>query len=299
MKRLIIYFILFHWVLNSFGQEFGAHWISYPFPNDSSEVFFRHIYITKERPRQASINIICNGKFKLYINERNISRSLMIDGMDKDTLLAQTFNVSQYLRADSNIIAVWYAPNSGSFIGKQLSLDYYGIDAKGKPFYHKADGEWLCQLVPGCYTNDDKEVFNAKAFIKDWNSTEYIPATWLHPTGSFSNNSMSLKERTLCPTQYGLSKIIYPINTYADSLGYHIDFGRSFFGAIRLTFRGAKRGTSININDYQYICNGEMDEQAFCRFRFNHQRTYLLSGDKYFKQKDITNIEGLELTFPL
>lgn len=299
MKRLIIYFILLHWVLNSFGQEFGTHWISYPFPNDSSEVFFRHTYITKERPQQASISIICTGKFKLYINERNISRSLMINSMDKDTLLTQTFNISQYLRADSNIIAVWYAPSKGTSFGKQLSLDYYGIDSKGKPFYHKADGEWSCQLVPGCYINDDKEAFNAKAFNKDWNSTAYTPTTWLHPTGSFSNNSMSLKERIPYPPQYRLSKIIHPVNTYTDSSGYHIDFGRPFFGFIRVTFRGTKRGTPININDYHYICNGEMDEQAFCRFRFKHQRTYLLSGSKDFKQKMITNIEGLELTYPL
>ena len=26
------------WVLNSYAQEFGTHWVSYPFPNDSSEI---------------------------------------------------------------------------------------------------------------------------------------------------------------------------------------------------------------------------------------------------------------------
>ena len=28
------------WVLNSYAQEFGTHWVSYPFPNDSSEILY-------------------------------------------------------------------------------------------------------------------------------------------------------------------------------------------------------------------------------------------------------------------
>lgn len=298
MKRLIVCIYIFLWVLNSFSQEFGTHWIAYPLPNDSSEVFFRHTYVTKTFPQEAYIHINTTGKYRLYVNERNISRSIMTDGMRDGILLAQTFDVSQYLRSDSNTIAVWYAPGEGASEGKQLSLEYYGVDAKGRPFHHQADGQWSCQLVSGSNVKDGKESFDAQAFKRDWNSTEYKPTNWPHPTGSFSCESFGQKDITWSVAQYGLEKIIHPIDTHTDSLGYHIDFGRPFFGAIRLTLRGAKRGTVININDYQYICKGENDEQAFPRFDLKCQRTFTIPESNNFKQEHITNIEGLEITPP-
>ncbi len=297
MKRLIAYLFTFLWVLNSFSQEFGTHWIAYPLPNDSSEVFFRHTYVTKTFPQQAYIHINSTGKYRLYVNERNVSRNLMTDGMHHDTLTAQTFDICQHLRSDSNTIAVWYAPDKGFSEGKQLSLEYYGIDAKGNPFYHQADGEWVCRLIPGSYAKGDKESFNAQVFRKDWNSTEYKPIRWLHPTGSFSSKSLEQKESTWLHSPYKLERIIHPINTYTDSLGHHIDFGRAFFGTVRLTLRGARRGTVININDYQYTCKGESDEQAFPRFRYKRQRVFTIPDNK-IKPENITNIEGLEITTP-
>ncbi len=298
MKRLIAYLFTFLWVLNSFCQEFGTHWIAYPLPNDSSEVFFRHTYVTKTFPQQAYIHINSTGKYRLYVNERNVSRSLMTDGMRNGVLQAQTFDVCQYLRSDSNTIAVWYAPGEVSAEGKQLSLEYYGIDAKGKPFYHKADEKWSCQLVVGSYIKEGKESFNAKTFRKDWSSTEYKPSKWLHPTGSFSNKSLNIRESTWGAIPYGLTRVIHPIDAYTDSLGYHIDFGRPFFGTVRLTMRGVRRGTAISINDYQYTCNGESDEQAFLRFGYKYQRTFIIPRNNNFKKEYITNIEGLEITPP-
>ncbi len=298
MSRIIVYILTFLWALNSYGQEFGTHWISYPLPNDSSEVLFRHTYVTKTFPQQAYIHVSSTGKFKLYVNERNVSRSLMMDGMSNDTLISQTFDVRQYLRADSNVIAVWYAPGDYSSKGKQLSLEYYGINDKGKLFYHKADGDWWCKLVADCYVKGGKESFNAQAFIKGWNSTEHIPAKWLHPTGAFSDNCLTQKESMGALPPYTLSKIIRPISTHADSVGYHIDFGRDFYGTIRITLRGVKRGTVININDFQYVCNGETDEQAFPRFGFKRQRTFVIPESDNFKPKYITNIEGMEISPP-
>lgn len=295
MKRLIAYLFTFLWVLNSYSQEFGTHWIAYPLPNDSSEVFFRHTYITQTFPQQAYIHINSTGKYKLYVNERNISRNLVIDGMYRDTLIAQTFDVCQYLKSDSNTIAVWYAPGEDSSEGKQLSLEYYGIDAKGNPFYHKADEKWSCKLVADSYVKEGNESFNAQSFRKYWNSTEYKTSKWLHPTGSYSQKELNQKESAWGSSLYELAKIIYPISTYADSSNYHIDFGRSFFGTIRLTLRGVKKGTVININDYQYTCKGESDEQAFPRFRFKHQRMFIIPKDNRLTLENITNIEGLEI----
>ena len=51
------------WVLNSYAQEFGTHWISYPFPNDSSEILYRKIYHLNQKPLKAEINIASRGNY--------------------------------------------------------------------------------------------------------------------------------------------------------------------------------------------------------------------------------------------
>ena len=65
---------------------------------------------------------------------------------------------------------------------------------------------------------------------------------------------------------------------------------------IRLTLRGAGKGTRLKINDFLYICNGELDEQAFCRFKFSKQKIYTLTWKGRFKESDIVDIEGLEIS---
>ena len=298
MSRIIVYFFIFLWALHSYGQEFGTHWIAYPLPNDSSEVLYRNTYVTRAFPQQAYIHVSSTGKYKLYVNEKNVSRSLVTDGMSNDTLLSQTIDVRQYLRGDSNTIAVWYAPGKYPSEGKQLSLEYYGVNANGKQFYHKADGKWWCKLVADSYVKGEQESFSAQTFMKSWNSTEYKPQKWLHPTGAFSVKSFTQKESIGALKAYSLSRIIRPISVRADSAGCHIDFGRCFYGTVRLTLRGVKRGTVINMNDFRYICNGESDEQAFPRFGFKYQRIYNITENDYFKAKNITNIEGMETMPP-
>ena len=76
IRKIICIIFSIIWVLNSYSQEFGTHWISYPFPDDSTEVMFRHTYITKHRPQQAYITFASMGSCKVYINERNVSREV-------------------------------------------------------------------------------------------------------------------------------------------------------------------------------------------------------------------------------
>ena len=80
------------WVLNSYAQEFGTHWVSYPFPNDSSEILYRKIYHLDQKPLKAEINIASGGNTRLYINERNATPSIFNEGARDSILLMQTWN---------------------------------------------------------------------------------------------------------------------------------------------------------------------------------------------------------------
>ncbi len=42
-----------------------------------------------------------------------------------------------------------------------------------------------------------------------------------------------------------------------------------------------------------YICSGEMDEQAFCRFTHQYARQIVISGDRHFNPEQIQDVEAL------
>ena len=110
------------------------------------------------------------------------------------------------------------------------------------------------------------------------------------------DRSLPIEEFKVCQAENKLEKVLKPIRTYNDSIGYNIDFGRPFHGTIRITIREAHRGEKLNINGFQYVCNGELDEQAFFRFKFQNQRIYTLTWNGRFKKSNIVNIEGLEIS---
>lgn len=284
------------WVLSSNAQEFGTHWISYPLPDESAEVWFRKSYIMPHRPLQAFANVASTGDYKIYINERNVTGSLKFEGIKNDVLQSRTFDITRYLKAGDNVIAVWYAPQGKPSHGKQLSLEIYGWDQDSVPFHHQTDGSWLCRQPKDCYSGKT-ERFDARTNIIDWKTEEYQPYGWHRPTGSMDiDRSLPTEEFKVCQSENKLGKVLKPIRTYNDSLGYNIDFGRPFYGTIRITIREAHRGEKLNINGFQYICNGELDEQAFFRFRFQNQRIYTLTWNGRFKKSNIVNIEGLEIS---
>ena len=295
MKLITTIIMTLLWVLDSQAQEFGTHWISYPLPNDSSEVWYRRLYTLKDQPLSASVSLASTGNLRLYVNERNVTGSIFYEGTKDSTVMMRTFDITHFLKKGENIIAVWYAPTCSADKSKQLSLDFYGWNKDSIPFYHQADGTWWCKQLVGCQMKD-KEYFDKNEYTNEWKAAEYRSQGWLHPTGNFAGNkSNKIAEYTPLHTENKLNMVLYPTNTYADSLGYHVDFGRPFRGTIRLTIRNAHKGNIIDINGNQYICSGEMDEQAFFRFHCEEQKEYTLNWSKRFKKSYITNIEGLEI----
>ena len=63
------------WVLSSNAQEFGTHWISYPLPDESAEVWFRKNYVMPHRPLQAFANVASTGDYNINIKEKKITRT--------------------------------------------------------------------------------------------------------------------------------------------------------------------------------------------------------------------------------
>lgn len=74
-------------------------------------------------------------------------------------------------------------------------------------------------------------------------------------------------------------------------------FSQPFFGFVRVTMRGARRGERIvTDNGLAYICNNQMDEQLFNRFIPCQQNVFSVMGDRRFKASQVQYVEGLELS---
>lgn len=281
-------------VQKSYTQEFCTHWISYPIPNDSSEVLFSQVYPTSMRPRQAFISFASSGKLKIYVNERNISKEIFYENPDSTTICIYTYNITKFLQPDTNIIAVWYAPQESTAISKQLSLEFYGTDATGKPFYYKADGNWKCKMLKGCYVKGDIEAFDSRHYDNRWKSSDYNREEWSNPLGVCQQGQMyDVTRNDFYQSLPYIHHVFTPIGSHRDHQGLHYDFKREFSGTPRITLREAKKGEILLIDGFKYVCKGELDEQAFRHFTTITQSSICIKGDTKFSKSQVTNVEGL------
>lgn len=309
MRRLLFIIWICFWTLNSIAQEFGVHWLSHPISNDSSEVLFRHVYLSRKRPSQAALAFTSCGKLKVYVNERNITTDNYLCGAtpsDSSHIRMYTYDITRFLRPDSNVVAVWYAPEAGMPVSKQLSLEYFGTTADGKPFHHQANGEWLCKELQGCRTHSNRytkdgnmgcEQYDGRAYDGEWKSTKQEDSSaWQTPLGSYAQERtlVTYSTSTFPVKLFSPKNILLPTEVTSDETGIHYDFGRYFQGCVRITLREAKRGEVIHFQGLTYTCNGELDEQAFLHFTTHYLRSITVKGDKNFKESQITHVEALE-----
>ena len=90
-----------------------------------------------------------------------------------------------------------------------------------------------------------------------------------------------------------ISRIYTPLLTEqsGDTLTVHLVPNRRHL--IRVTLRGCRRGERIRIGNLQYVCTGEMDEQAFTRFSPTDQNTVTICGDRHFCCEQVQEVESI------
>lgn len=90
-----------------------------------------------------------------------------------------------------------------------------------------------------------------------------------------------------------ISRIYTPLLTEqsGDTLTVHLVPNRRHL--IRVTLRDCRRGERIRIGNLQYVCTGEMDEQAFTRFSPTDQNTVTINGDRHFCCEQVQEVESI------
>ena len=102
-----------------------------------------------------------------------------------------------------------------------------------------------------------------------------------------------LRPNPLVDNAARISRIYTPLLTEqsGDTLLVHLVPNRRHL--IRVTLRDCRRGERIRIGNLQYVCTGEMDEQAFTRFSPTDQNTVTISGDRHFRCEQVQEVESI------
>lgn len=284
-----------------------------------SDIWFRHTYLTQRRPISATLSVTARGRYRVYVNESNVTPPLPTDNCHHPVTI--DIDVSSYLRSDSNTVAILYHPVGPH--DHQIAVCYYGVGRDGRPFGHNADGGWLCRpvdegsgdgidrgytqtvstacwtpvSVPGRLEMEEAKAVSAPGRV-EMEGTK--AASELRKSDS-ELRTVSTEMRvwplaTMLPVRVNrMTRVTAPRYSERTPEGIAYEFVTGFYGFVRLTLRGAKKGETIIIGGRKYTCNGETDEQITTAFEPTYHRRVIVSGDSAFDASQVQRVDGVSL----
>lgn len=284
-----------------------------------SDIWFRHTYLTQRRPISATLSVTARGRYRVYVNESNVTPPLPTDNSHHPVTI--DIDVSGYLRSDSNTVAILYHPVGPH--DHQIAVCYYGVGRDGRPFGHNANGGWLCRPVDegsgdgidrgytqtvstACWTPvsapERLEIEEAKAASEPRRvEIEGTKAASELRTADSALRKVSTEMgvwplATLLPVRVNrVTRVTAPRYSERTPEGIAYEFVTGFYGFVRLTLRGAKKGETIIIGGRKYTCNGETDEQITTAFEPTYHRRVIVSGDSAFDASQVQRVDGVSL----
>jgi len=307
-------------------DSLGPGEISCTTADSLSDIWFRHTYLTQRRPISATLSVTARGRYRVYVNESNVTPPLPTDNCHHPVTI--DIDISGYLRSDSNTVAILYHPVGPH--DHQIAVCYYGVGRDGRPFGHNADGGWLCRPVDegsgdgidrgytqtvstACWTPVSApgrlEIEGTKAASEprrlEMEGTK--AASELRKADSELRKADSAQRRvsteigvwplaTLLPVRVNrVTRITAPRYSERTPEGIAYEFVTGFYGFVRLTLRGAKKGETIIVGGRKYTCNGETDEQITTAFEPTYHRRVIVSGDSAFDASQVQRVDGVSL----
>lgn len=249
-----------------------------------SDIWFRHTYLTQRRPISATLSVTARGRYRVYVNESNVTPPLPTDNCHHPVTI--DIDVSGYLRSDSNTVAILYHPVGPH--DHQIAVCYYGVGRDGRPFGHNADGGWLCRPVDEGSGDGIDRGYTQTVSTACWTPVS-VPRRVSTEMGVWPL-------ATLLPVRVNrVTRVTAPRYSERTPEGIAYEFVTGFYGFVRLTLRGAKKGETITIGGRKYTCNGETDEQITTAFEPAYHRRVIVSGDSAFDPSQVQRVDGVSL----
>ena len=277
-----------------------------------SDIWFRHTYLTQRRPISATLSVTARGRYRVYVNESNVTPPLPTDNCHHPVTI--DIDVSGYLRSDSNTVAILYHPVGPH--DHQIAVCYYGVARDGRPFGHNADGGWLCRPVDEGSGDGIDRGYTQTVSTACWTPVSVPGRLEIGVTKAASaprrvemegTKADSVQRRvstemvvwplaTLLPVRVNrVTRVTAPRYSERTPEGIAYEFVTGFYGFVRLTLRGAKKGETIIIGGRKYTCNGETDEQITTAFEPTYHRRVIVSGDSAFDASQVQRVDGVSL----
>lgn len=284
-----------------------------------SDIWFRHTYLTQRRPISATLSVTARGRYRVYVNESNVTPPLPIDNCHHPVTI--DIDISGYLRSDSNTVAILYHPVGPH--DHQIAVCYYGVGRDGRPFGHNADGGWLCRPVDEGSGDGIDRGYTQTVSTACWTPVSVPGRLEIEGTKAASEprrveiegrtadseirKADSAQRRvstemgvwplaTLLPVRVNrVTRVTAPRYSERTPEGIAYEFVTGFYGFVRLTLRGAKKGETIIIGGRKYTCNGETDEQITTAFEPTYHRRVIVSGDCAFDASQVQRVDGVSL----
>lgn len=277
-----------------------------------SDIWFRHTYLTQRRPISATLSVTARGRYRVYVNESNVTPPLPTDNCHHPVTI--DIDVSGYLRSDSNTVAILYHPVGPH--DHQIAVCYYGVGRDGRPFGHNADGGWLCRPVDEGSGDGIDRGYTQTVSTACWTPVSVPGRLEIGVTKAASAPRRVEMEGTKAdsaPQRVSTEMVVWPLATllpvrvnrvtrvtaprYSERTpeGIAYEFVTGFYGFVRLTLRGAKKGETITIGGRKYTCNGETDEQITTAFEPTYHRRVIVSGDSAFDPSQVQRVDGVSL----
>lgn len=277
-----------------------------------SDIWFSHTYLTQRRPISATLSVTARGRYRVYVNESNVTPPLPTDNCHHPVTI--DIDVSGYLRSDSNTVAILYHPVGPH--DHQIAVCYYGVGRDGRPFGHNADGGWLCRPVDEGSGDGIDRGYTQTVSTACWTPVSVPGRLGIEGTKAASapgrvemegTKADSAQRRvstemgvwplaTLLPVRVNrVTRVTAPRYSERTPEGIAYEFVTGFYGFVRLTLRGAKKGETIIIGGRKYTCNGETDEQITTAFEPTYHRRVIVSGDSAFDASQVQRVDGVSL----
>lgn len=217
------------------------------------------------------------------------------------------------------------------FYGIAADSSHFAVSGTDRPcFALNGNAGWLCRHADTWQTHDGGEAMNRNLYPYRWTDANQPLALWQaveetatsqpltttppqhlntptpqHISTSHHLNTINtlssedicgynpLRINPLIDNAARISRIYTPLLTEqsGDTLTVHLVPNKRHL--IRVTLRGCRRGERIRIGNLQYVCTGEMDEQAFTRFSPTDQNTVTISGDCHFCCEQVQEVESI------
>lgn len=270
-----------------------------------SDIWFRHTYLTQRRPISATLSVTARGRYRVYVNESNVTPPLPTDNCHHPVTI--DIDVSGYLRSDSNTVAILYHPVGPH--DHQIAVCYYGVGRDGRPFGHNADGGWLCRPVDEGSGDGIDRGYTQTVSTACWTPVSAPGRLEIEEAKAASEIRTAASELRRVSTDMGVwplatllpvrvnrvTRVTAPRYSERTPEGIAYEFVTGFYGFVRLTLRGAKKGETIIIGGRKYTCNGETDEQITTAFEPTYHRRVIVSGDSAFDASQVQRVDGVSL----